>query len=248
MEQLEGLRDILFDIGLTPLEIKVYEFLLGAGPSLAGIVSRKAGLHRRNTYDALDRLLKRGFVSYIKENNSKLFVATDPSVVLDLLDAKKAQWSKLMPQIQSMMQSWGEKKETLFFRGKNGIRHLFLDQIDVGEEVLVSATNVNCQDIISYFFPKYHLLRTEHGISMKMLFDSSVRDLPEFIQIKKQKKTQIRLTSSFNSTNVSQYIYGNTVAIITWGESPFAIVIREKAIANFYRSQFELLWKTGKKV
>jgi sugar-specific transcriptional regulator TrmB len=245
---MDKITDILYDLGLTQNEIKVYQYLLLAGPSLAGIISRKAGLHRRNAYDAIDRLQKRGLVSYIKENNQKTFVATDPKIVLDMLIAKQTQWEAIMPTLTDQMNQWGEKRETLFFRGKNGIRNVFLDQIEVGEEVLVSATNVNCQDIISYFFPKYHLLRSEKNIKMRMLFDTTATKLDEFTQIKKQKLTQIRTLSKYNSSNVSQYIYANTVAIITWSQTPFAIVIREKVIAEFYKNQFEILWNQAKQV
>lgn len=237
--------DILYDLGLTELEIKIFKLLLREGPSLAGTISRKTGIHRRNTYDALDRLLKRGFVSYIKENNVKSFVATDPKIVLDMLDAKKKQWEAQMPAISAMMEGWAEKKETLFFRGKNGIRHVFLDQIEVREEVLVLGTTFECDKLISHFFPKYHLLRLEKKIKTRMLFDESIRKSSDYKTLQKQKLTSLKFVSGLNTTNVSQYVYGDTVAIIGWSDSPFAIVVKEKSVADFYRQQFELFWRNA---
>jgi hypothetical protein len=37
------------------------------------------------------------------------------------------------------------------------------------------------------------------------------------------------------------------VAIILWSkESPFAIVVKQKAIADGYRKHFEMIWKNSK--
>ena len=60
------MEHILKELGLTHLEIKLYKFLLLDGPNHAGLISRKTGVHRRNVYDALERLIQKGLVSYIK--------------------------------------------------------------------------------------------------------------------------------------------------------------------------------------
>ena len=48
----------LKQIGLTTNESKVYLALLDLGPSLAGQISRKTGLHRRTVYDTTEGLIK----------------------------------------------------------------------------------------------------------------------------------------------------------------------------------------------
>ena len=77
---------------------------------------------------------------------------------------------------------------------------------------------------------------------------STILPNPTFAVIRKQKQTQLSTIPNCNSTPTSKYIYGNTVAIITWHENPFAIVIREPAIAKFEKQQFELIWKQAKTV
>ena len=61
---------MLSELGLTQNEIKIYLALLDIGESLAGTIAENSGIHRRNVYDSLERLIKKGFVS--KNHNATL--------------------------------------------------------------------------------------------------------------------------------------------------------------------------------
>ena len=63
----------LKEAGLTNNEDLVYNALIDLGPSLAGRISRKTGLHRRTVYDVTETLIQKGLVSYILENNRRIF-------------------------------------------------------------------------------------------------------------------------------------------------------------------------------
>jgi HTH-type transcriptional regulator, sugar sensing transcriptional regulator len=63
----------LSQAGLTENESKVYLALIDLGPSLAGSISRKTGIHRRTVYDTTEMLIKKGLVGYILKNNRRLF-------------------------------------------------------------------------------------------------------------------------------------------------------------------------------
>ena len=58
------MNDAFEQLGLTKSESKIYLTLLDYGSMLAGKVAEKAGIHRRNVYDALHRLIEKGLVSY----------------------------------------------------------------------------------------------------------------------------------------------------------------------------------------
>ena len=75
--------------GLTENESKVYLALLDLGPSLAGQISRKAGLHRRTVYDTADMLAKKGLIGYILKNNRRLFQASNPNRILEIIKEKQ---------------------------------------------------------------------------------------------------------------------------------------------------------------
>lgn len=232
---------ILADLGLTNLEVSIYKILLNEGSLQAGNISRLTGIHRRNVYDALERLIQKGFVSYIKENNIKSYVAGDPQLILDKLKSKEKEWTSLMPDLKKKLNATKKPKETLFFRGINNIKNVFLDQISVGEEVLVFGTNTQVDRVVKHFFPKYQLLRKENKIKTRMIFDTSVENKS---LLKSLPLCKIKFLENYNSSSTSEYVYGNNVAIIVWDkQEPFAILIRQEEIARAKRDLFELLWE-----
>ena len=56
----------------------------------------------------------------------------------------------------------------------------------------------------------------------------------------------IKYQKNFNSTQMSEYIYGDNVAIVLWSENPIGILIREQEIAKGYKEKFELIWNLTK--
>jgi sugar-specific transcriptional regulator TrmB len=237
---------LLEDLNLTQIEIKIYKLLMHRGPTPAGEIARKIGSHRRNTYDAIDRMIYKGFLGYIKENNLKYFQIQDPNTLVESLKAKQHAWEKIIPQIEEDMKTWQDKKETLFFRGKTGIKQVFSDILEQKAEVLVKATSKDIRTFISYFFTTFEKERIDRNISFKMIFDTDTsKDIKEVVE--SQNNCSITYFKSFNSTPVSQYIYNNNVATILWLDSePSVILVKGSEYANFHREQFELLWNNTK--
>ena len=53
-------QEILEGLGLSPNEAKIYETLVERGESSVSEISVAAKIHRRNTYDAIQRLINKG--------------------------------------------------------------------------------------------------------------------------------------------------------------------------------------------
>ncbi len=230
--------DFLEEIGLTKSEAKVYLALIDLGPSLAGLITRKTGIHRRNVYDAIEMLIQKGLVSYIKENNKKIYSAVDPKRLLEIIKEKEAIIQSALPELESKFNFIQEKRETVFFRGKQALKSIFDDQIKEGKEVLVLGACPFAKDIIKYYFQKYDLERKKKNIKVKALFTQETDyEMP---------LGEVRyLPMSFDSPSATN-IYGDKVVIILWTEEPFAILIHQKEIADSYRRYFDLLWNIAK--
>ncbi len=236
------LDTLLEDLNLTSIEINIYKLLMNRGPTPAGEIAKRIGSHRRNTYDAIDRMISKGFLGYIKENNLKYFQIQDPKNLIDKLKEKQQAWEELLPKIQKDMESWKDKKETLFFRGTKGIKQVFNDIISHNSEVLVKATSKDINTFIKYFMPKFEKERISKEISLKMIFDNNTsKEIKNTLKI--QKLCKVKYLNSFNSTPISEYIYSNNVATILWLDSePSVILVRGNEFANFHREQFEYIW------
>src|SRR3989344_8340889 len=83
------MHNVLGEFGLTENESKVYLTVLESGSALAGEITVKTGIHRRNVYDSIERLIKKGLMGYITINNKKYFKATNPRHFFALLDHER---------------------------------------------------------------------------------------------------------------------------------------------------------------
>src|SRR3989344_3745202 len=89
----------LKEIGLSDGEIKTYLELIKHDETLVSELAERTGINRTMTYQILNNLLKRGFVSYVIKNNVKYFRASNPSRILEFLKEKELNIQKLLPDL-----------------------------------------------------------------------------------------------------------------------------------------------------
>ena len=223
--------------GLTENESKVYLALLELGPSLAGNISRKSGLHRRTVYDTTEMLIKKGLIGYILKNNRRLFQASDPKRLLEMLREKE---NILAPLIQGLSAKYSitkEKEETNFYKGKEGLKTIFEDQLNA-KEILILGASTKAYEILQFYFKWYDKTRKQKKIKARIIAqDKNIKTLPF---------AEIRYLPKKYSNPVSVNIYSDKTAIILWASQPLAILIKNKEIAEGYKNYFELLWKIAK--
>lgn len=226
--------------GLTENEAKVYRTLLELGPNQAGTISRKTGLHRRVIYDTTDMLIKKGLIGYILKNNKRFFSASNPDRLLEIIKEKEAGILEIMPQMQMFFAQTKEKEETLFYKGKLGLKTVFEEQIKKGiKEILIIGGSIHANEILQFYLNWYTKKRVKEKIKMKIIFNSKQKHKIPFAEIK-------YLPEKYSSP-MAINIYGENVAIILWSkDNPFAVVIKNKEISEGYKKYFELMWKIAK--
>jgi sugar-specific transcriptional regulator TrmB len=235
------MREELHHAGLTENESKVYVTLLELGPSHAGLISRKSGLHRRVVYDTIEMLIQKGLIGYIMKNNVKLFQASNPERVLELIKEKEQYVNEIMPQMLSLFSKTKEKEETNFYKGKNGLKTVFEDQLAVGKEILILGASPLAYEILQFYFKWFDKRRVENKIKTRIIFNKTERK-PRI------PYSEIRFLPEKYSSPLAVNIYGDKVVIILWSkEKPFAVVITQKEIADGYRKHFELMWRVAKR-
>lgn len=228
----------LKEAGLTENESKIYLALIDLGSALAGKISRKTGLHRRTVYDVTETLIQKGLVSYILENNRRLFTASDPNNIIKSLEEKKNMLAPLVHELNSKFNSSKKKEQTNFYRGKNGLKLVFESQLE-HSEILVLGANREAYKSIPYYFKWFNERRKQKRVSLRVITSD------KSIQPKMLAQTRY-LPEKYASPMVIN-IYGNSVAMILWGERPFAIVVEQEEFAEGYKKYFELMWRIAKK-
>ena len=229
-------EEMLQKLGLTNVEAKIYSDLLDIGSSTASEISKRIKVHRRNVYDAMERLLEKGLVGCMMRNNKKCYLAVNPTRLTEIVAEEKA---TLVGVMDNLKKKYGEKKESVkvsFFQDKIGLRQALDDQINEGKEVLVIGGSVKAPEILGHYIERYDNLRKEKGMKVRVL-----------VAHKYPKKilTEVRQLPKKVSSPAATNIYGDKIALIVWSENPFVILIESREIAESYRKNFERLWENA---
>ncbi|MBW2981626.1 helix-turn-helix domain-containing protein, partial [Candidatus Woesearchaeota archaeon] len=141
------MEGVLKEFNLTDNEVKIYLTLLDLGSALAGEITTKTGIHRRNVYDSVERLIKKGLIGYISKNNRKYFKAANPNHFFSLLEEEKERleqkeksFKSILPQLLLSKKLAKNKQRVTIFEGKKGLITILEDVIKTGKENLVFST------------------------------------------------------------------------------------------------------------
>lgn len=238
-------KQILREIGLTETEIKVYLALLSLGTTSAGKIVEKTGTHRKNLYDALNKLIEKGLVSYVKENKIKFFQAKDPENLERYLnekkskiDEKKQELKNFLPELKEKFNSLDPEIESEIYRGEEGIKTILKECLNYKEVLFIGATG-DVENRLPYFWPQYNKKREKLKCKWKLLLVYESRNK----KLTKSKYYEYKVLPKILSGLNVIYIYGDHVANVLWLEKPIAFVVKHKELANNYRKYFDYLWK-----
>jgi hypothetical protein len=162
-----------------------------------------------------------------------------------LLKEKENSIQEIIPEMLEFYNKTKEKEETLFFKGKNGLKSVFEDQISEGKEILIIHTSNLAYEMFDIYFHWFDKRRKEKKIGTKIIFNENQK---EKTSKNKVPLSEIKYLPKNYENPAAINVYGDKVAIIHWSkENPFVIVIKNKEIAEGYRKYFDLIWRVAKK-
>lgn len=245
----------LQNIGLTPNEIKIYECLIEHGELSVSDISIKAQIHRRNAYDAINRLLDKGLCFQIVSKNENLYNAVDPEKIVEILGEQQKGILETLPILKRKYKNHLSPEAVMVYRGYEGQKNIWRDILRVGKDICNIGAKAQWFDerlksSREDFFKKANRKKIKHSL----LFDYEVKiKLPDFAKNYPSKFYQYRYLPKEYSTNSIANIFGDyliTYTGITLGkmqdETTF-FVIHSKDLAESYRKWFWFMWNLSKK-
>jgi predicted transcriptional regulator len=127
-------EEILREIGLSPNEARVYESMLQLGEANVNLISIKSGVHRRNVYDSLNKLIEKGLVAQYVVKGEKHFKATNPERLSTIIKEKEDKLANALPGMKSKFLAIKQEEQAYIYRGVQGFRNYMQDILDVGED------------------------------------------------------------------------------------------------------------------
>ena len=244
---------VLKSIGLTDNEIKIYIALLQGGSATAYELSQKTGIYRVHVYDKLEQLMKKGLATHNYQAAKKYFQATNPDKIKHYveeqkkeIELKEKQIKELLPQLKAMSDLPKEDTRVEVFKGKEGLKYFLKDIIKTKKEVLVTGIDdAKYQEALPIFMEQYFRDLRLNKITERIITIEKKKAFKFNKKTASTTKYRFLEEEQFNPTNT--FIYGDKVVIVSWGTPVTAIMMQNKGMAETYKTQFELLWKTAKK-
>lgn len=244
---------LLEDIGLTKGEITVYITLLKTGETTTGKIIEEAQISSGKIYEILDKLIKKGLVSYIIKEKTKYFSAASPNRILDFLHEKEKELKIKEKNIEKELHSLLElqklrkkKYETTLFKGIKGIQTAIfesLEDLKSKDEILAMGIRSAKDEKYNILWKKWHRERINKKIPCRAVF--SDKDAKYYISFKKMPYTKVKVLKGITPSAID--IMGNRALIFTYGEEPSCLSIVNEEIARSFTFFFETLWNISKK-
>ncbi|MBU0635879.1 helix-turn-helix domain-containing protein [Candidatus Micrarchaeota archaeon] len=232
---------VLAQLGLSQKEIDVYLALLRMGSSSASMVAERTGIDRTLCYSLLDKLIDRGYVSFLTEKKVKRFSATNPSKFLMDTQVQEEQLKKLVPQLQECAGKQTPSLSIQIFKGKEGVRWFFSDFMNHQEDAYLFGDVVRFQELAPIQLEKYFRHLVENNLFEYIIFSEG--DNPGI----HPTQTKYRTVPGKLISSSAIWVYGKKTLIAIWSEPTLMITIENKEAADNYRAYFKFLWKLGSK-
>jgi len=237
-------------LGLSPNEAKIYGSLVERGESSISEIAIGARIHRRNAYDAINRLIDKGLCFLIVSQKENRYNAVDPDKLSELLSEKQQDLNKLLPELKKKFQKREAPQEAYIYRGLEGQKNIFRDMLRVGHDSYVLGAKGG------WFDPRIESAReaffkeaNKKGIKFIQLFEHEVKEqLPGFPQ-RFPGKLQYRFLPKEYATNSVVHIFGDYVITYTGlaigkiSDDIVFFVLRSKDLAESYRKWFWYMWE-----
>ena len=236
---------ILQEIGFTKAEADVYLALLETGSALAGKIIKKTGFHRSTTYQILERLKEKGYVSSVIQGKKQYFQGVSPDRILSEINDKKEKVELILPALKERGDFGKIRQDVTVYSGKKGIKTV-LDKIlhELGHkgEYFDFGVSGLFRNVMPDYWEKWQARKKKLGIKSCVIFDESIKkSSPDLL---KNYFGRYRFYPKEYSSITDTIIYKDTVVLLIWtANPPIGIVIKNKDNELSYRNQFRMMWR-----
>ncbi|MDP2655505.1 MAG: helix-turn-helix domain-containing protein [bacterium] len=249
----ENIQKILNRIGLKDTEIKVYLVCLENKQGLfVAEIAKETDIKRSTVNLILERLNEKGFVTYHLDGNRKLFSAESPEALLFHLEESVTDLRGLIPLLR-ITSGIDKQTKIRFFEGKEGVEKIYTDILltlkinkDPKKEQLAISSGEDVFEITPEHQKQFINKRVRERIPIRWIAPEGKISR----ELDKTSSKEFRKMKFFDSKKYQFHIeidvYSNKIALISLSKEHTGIIVENKALAESFRSLFNLLWDSIK--
>jgi sugar-specific transcriptional regulator TrmB len=243
------IEENLKSLGFTDNETKVYLALVRLGRSTATKIRQETGISNSQVYVAIDSLIKKGTIMYEKNPSGKTYSALNPEVLLELLEDRRRKIEECIPALKKISQKELKATDTAVFEGFQGFKAALFNIVNDcpnGETLYIIGFSNQAykNEKLSALLKDVNRLSIRKKHKFKLILDN--RENKFYKPRKEEKISNIRFMGRGFNSPAAIDIYRDTVCILMWGDTPYAFTIKNKSIADGFKTYFDFLWNMAK--
>lgn len=235
-------KEALMEFGLNEKESRIYLFLLERGQSTAQEISKQTGILRQTVYELLRKLEHKGLLAEISINKKIYFEAETPSKLMSIIEEKKSIIKSILPDLNNLGKGMLSNSNAKLFRGLKGIRAINQEVLR-SKEIRTILPTIGEESMKDFYVDNFSIKRIKKKIPIKILRGEVKTDFQKTINSNKKALRQVKFLKELSGINTQYIIYDNSVAIISFHQEPFGVVIEDEFIYNSMSIFFEIFWK-----
>jgi len=247
----------LQNLGLNLSEAKAYLTLLELGGTSAGLLAEKAQISPSKIYWVLEKLLKKGLVSYVIKAKTKVYFAASPQKLRDYIEEERkgieeraTSLEEMIPKLVELQKLSEDVQQAEIFVGFPAMKNAYFTMYDAakkGDEHLVflrSGEEEGKPEAV-LFFNKLHKAAVEIGLKRKLLS----RDTPQARNLFKKGPYAGRKGDEVRFIDICPEginIVKDYVLFMHLAEKPICVLVRSRQMSEDYRKLFFEMWARAK--
>lgn len=240
--------ELFEEIGLSPNEAKIYETLLATGETSVSTISLKGNIHRRNVYDALNRLVQKGLVFPIFQKGENHYRAITPDKLMELLQEKQRRLNKVLPDLRKIYEEEPLTEAAYIYKGVEGFKNYMRDLVRVSEDTYFLGAKAlwYSPQVDTSFLDNFQKTSKSKKLKYYTLYDPRVPEI--FPEALKNVGGEYKIIPKEYPTPGVVDIFGDYVVTFTsvdvanFGEDGTIYVMINKQLADTYRMWFQFIW------
>lgn len=250
------IKDTLIEAGLEPIPAEIYGALVEYGAQTAGeLLERLSTIKRPTLYKELRALKELGIVSEGERDGKILFAPLSPdALVMTAMERKKsaeADLQKTERAVASLKTKFlvsSQRPDIRYHEGAEGLKDIYDAQIAAKEDVYIirASTGPIHQQVFGKWWAHHLNKKAELGIRTFALTPDHATGIHDKAADEARHVFRTWLRPEDYVAPVDINVWGDTVAIISYGKDIFGITMRNKDIAEAFRSLMKLAEKGAK--
>lgn len=243
------MEQVLSAAGIQGSLAKAYIALLDVESVSPSVFAKHINESRPNTYKLLDELVERGLAKRFDVGRKLHYQAESPAHLLtlarerkDAIIAEEAQLKTAVPNLLKQYHATHEQPGVRFYQGKEGIKEIYLEQIDEAKPIQFMKTRADIEFFGFQFMHEIRMLAPKAKIH-RHAFTPDAPEVP--IDVTESDKMHLLERTWYLQEDytapVEWSVFGNKVSVISFGKEAIGMVIESAQIAESLRQIFGLL-------